>query len=76
MVPGSLPRNATVSAVDGPSNPEPRIAMTSDIAALYARREGDRNSLHSRYLNDQMVRMLRTIGYDVGFCRAEGAVSL
>ena len=44
-----------------------------DIAALYARREGDRNALHSRYLNDQMVRMLRTIGYDVGFCRAEGA---
>jgi len=43
-----------------------------DIADLFAQREGERNALHSRYLNDHMVRMLRTIGYDAGFCRAEG----
>jgi ornithine--oxo-acid transaminase len=46
--------------------------MTSDIPELFARREGERNALHTQYLNDQMVRMLRTIGYDVGFCRGDG----
>jgi ornithine--oxo-acid transaminase len=52
---------------------ESSVVPAGDIAALYARHEGERNALHSRYLNDQMVRMLRTIGYDAGFCRAEGA---
>jgi ornithine--oxo-acid transaminase len=28
--------------------------------------------MHSRHLNEQMVRVLRTIGYDVGFCRGSG----
>ena len=28
--------------------------------------------MHSRHLNEQMVRVLRTIGYDVGFCRGRG----
>src|SRR3954447_2619101 len=46
--------------------------MALDIAALFAEREADRFSLHSRYLNEQMVRVLKTIGYDVGFCRGAG----
>jgi ornithine--oxo-acid transaminase len=46
--------------------------MTNDIAALYAEREADRYALHSRHLNEQMVRVLKTIGYDVGFCRGQG----
>ncbi len=43
-----------------------------DIASLFAEREAARFDLHSRHLNEQMVRMLRTIGYDVGFCKGEG----
>ena len=46
------------------------------IAALFAEREADRYDMHSRHLNEQMVRVLRTIGYDVGFCRGAGAVSV
>ena len=43
-----------------------------DVAQLYAQNEADRYEMHSRYLNEQMVRVLRTIGYDVGFCRGAG----
>src|SRR5437763_16965145 len=48
------------------------VAMTDDIAGLIAQREGDRYDMHSRHLNEQMVRVLRTIGYDVRFCRGTG----
>jgi ornithine--oxo-acid transaminase len=44
----------------------------TDMGALFAAREGERWSMHSRHLNEQMVRVLRTIGYDVGFCRGAG----
>src|SRR3984893_18083889 len=43
-----------------------------NAAELYARNDADRYEMHSRHLNEQMVRMLRTIGYDVGFCRGAG----
>ena len=43
-----------------------------DIAALVAEREADRYELHARHLNEQMVRVLKTIGYDVGFRRGQG----
>ena len=46
--------------------------MSIDIAALYAAREADRYTMHIRHLNEQVVRVLRTIGYDVGFCRGQG----
>jgi ornithine--oxo-acid transaminase len=46
--------------------------MAYDIGDLFAAREGERYALHSRYLNEQMVRVLKTIGYDVGFCRGKG----
>ena len=46
--------------------------MTEDIPALFAKRETDRFALHSRHLNEQMVRVLKAIGYDVGFCRGTG----
>jgi ornithine--oxo-acid transaminase len=45
---------------------------TTDMAALFAQRETDRFAMHGRHLNEQMVRVLRTIGYDVGFCRGQG----
>ena len=46
--------------------------VITDIAALFIQREADRYAMHSRHLNEQMVRVLKTIGYDVGFCRGEG----
>ena len=42
------------------------------IAAMFAERQADRYDMHSRHLNEQMVRVLRTIGYDVQFCRGTG----
>ena len=42
------------------------------IAAMFAEREGDRYDMHSRHLNERMVRVLRTIGFDVQFCRGKG----
>jgi ornithine--oxo-acid transaminase len=43
-----------------------------DIAAIFEARESNRFDLHGRHLNEQMVRVLRTIGYDVGFRRGTG----
>ena len=45
------------------------LSPNQDIAAMFAEREQDRYAMHASYLNEQMVRVLRTIGYDVGFCR-------
>ncbi len=39
---------------------------------MFAERQADRYDMHSRHLNEQMVRVLRTIGYDVQFCRGTG----
>ncbi|MEU1281225.1 aspartate aminotransferase family protein [Streptomyces sp. NPDC005805] len=44
-----------------------------DLAELLARRGGERYELHSRHLNHQLPRMLRTIGFDKVYQRAEGA---
>jgi ornithine--oxo-acid transaminase len=46
--------------------------MSLDIAQLYADNEADRFATHSRHLNEQMVRVLKTLGYDVGFTRGVG----
>src|SRR5262249_41680485 len=48
------------------------VTMAYDIADLFARRERDRYTMHSRYLDEQMVKVLRAIGYDVGLCRGTG----
>ena len=46
--------------------------MSLDIASLFAEREAERFALHTRHLNEQMVRVLRTIGFDVGFRSGRG----
>src|SRR5204863_4914468 len=43
-----------------------------DIASLFAEREAERYDLHSRHLNEQMVRVLKTIGFDVRFKSGRG----
>jgi ornithine--oxo-acid transaminase len=46
--------------------------MALDLASIYAEREAERYGLHARYLNGQMVRVLKALGYDVGFRKAQG----
>jgi ornithine--oxo-acid transaminase len=46
--------------------------MTHDMAKLFALRERDHYGIHRRHLNEQMVRVLKAIGCDVGFCRGKG----
>ena len=45
----------------------------STLRELLDRRAGDQFALHEQYLNPQMVRVLRTIGFDRSYVRAEGA---
>ncbi|MER5631852.1 aspartate aminotransferase family protein [Streptomyces nitrosporeus] len=44
-----------------------------DLAKLLAERGDERYELHSRHLNHQLPRMLRTIGFDKVYERAQGA---
>jgi len=46
--------------------------MQLDIASLFAEREAERYALHARHLNEQMVRVLKAIGFDVGFRSGSG----
>ena len=47
--------------------------MTNFIGELLASRSGEQFSLHEAHLNRQMVRVLRTIGFDRNYVRARGA---
>src|SRR3974390_3026537 len=49
-----------------------RSDRSFDLAAMAAARETDRSPLQARHLNEQMVRVLQTIGYDVGFVSGRG----
>lgn len=46
--------------------------MTFSIAELFAQHSTDKFDLHEQYLNNQMVRVLKTIGYDRHYKRAIG----
>ena len=43
-----------------------------DIVSLFSEREPERYALHSLHMNEMMVRVLKTIGYDVGFRSGTG----
>jgi len=47
--------------------------MRTRIRDLLERRSGQQFELHDRYLNTQLVNVLRTIGFDRNYVRAEGA---
>ena len=49
-----------------------RTASASNAESMFSERESERYTLHSRYMNEMMVHVLQTIGYDVGFCRGTG----
>ena len=42
------------------------------ISELIDQRRSEKFALHERYVNPQMVRMLKTIGFDRHYVRAEG----
>ena len=46
--------------------------MTFDISTMLAERHGENFRLHARYLNPQLARVLRTIGFDRFYVRGEG----
>jgi ornithine--oxo-acid transaminase len=46
--------------------------MSFDVGAELADRAGESFALHEKYLNPQMVRVLKTIGFDRTYVRAEG----
>jgi ornithine--oxo-acid transaminase len=47
--------------------------MPGELAELLAARAGEALELHAQYVNPQMVRVLRTIGFDRDWARTEGA---
>ena len=69
----TVPSNA-VSSLSRSQAQDPRSdGASTDLIALSAARENERFTLHSKYLNEMWVRVLKTIGYDVGFTRGVGA---
>ena len=46
--------------------------MSLDLAALIAERRPEARQLFDRHLNSQLLRVLRTIGFDVAYVRGEG----
>jgi len=46
--------------------------MGFDVAKLLAERHGENFGLHSQYMNPQMVRVLRTLGFDRYYVSGEG----
>src|SRR5450631_4891985 len=49
-----------------------RSGRTFDIGAMLAEREPERYALHTQHLNEMMVRVLKTLGFDVGFRTGQG----
>ena len=43
-----------------------------DVSEMFVERQSQRSSMHSKHLNEQLVRVLKTIGYDVGFQKGQG----
>src|SRR5215469_12143461 len=47
-------------------------ALERRLPAVGSERAEERYALHTQYINATMVRLLRLIGYDVGFCCGKG----
>lgn len=66
-------RSAGDDAPRGESRNESRGAAGQfDLSGLVAAREGERYDLFTSHLNEMMVRVLQTIGFDVGFRSGQG----
>src|SRR3984957_18543841 len=69
--------------VSTPENPSPTTgllawmtvqggALPFDVARVLAARSGENFALHERYMNHQLGRTLRTLGFDRNYVRGEG----
>jgi len=47
--------------------------MPFDVARTFAERSGENFALHERFMNPQLARTLRTLGFDRNYVRAEGS---
>src|SRR5271154_5992453 len=43
-----------------------------DVSGMFDERQAQRSTMHALHLNEQLVRVLKTIGYDVGFQKGQG----
>src|SRR5207344_3198635 len=43
-----------------------------DVSEMFVDHQSQRSVMHARHLNEQLVRVLKTIGYDVGFQSGHG----
>src|SRR6202051_3428424 len=43
-----------------------------DVSEMFVERQGQRSSMHARYLNEQLVRGLKNLGLRVGFQKGQG----
>src|SRR5277367_376720 len=49
-----------------------RSSMPFDVARTFAERSGESFALHERYMNPQLARTLRTLGFDRNYVRGDG----
>jgi len=49
--------------------------MTFDLARVLEERRGENFQLHMEYMNPQLARVLKTLGFDRFYERGEGAYS-
>ena len=42
------------------------LSSNLDVSEMFVERQAQRSSMHSRHLNEQLVRVLKTIGYFIG----------
>jgi len=47
--------------------------MPFDVARVFAERSGENYALHEQYMNPQLARVLRTLGFDRNYVRGEGS---
>src|SRR6516225_8091973 len=47
------------------------LSPNLDVSEMFVERQAQRSSMHARHLNEQLVRVLKTIGYDVGFQKGQ-----
>src|SRR6202008_545583 len=48
------------------------LSSNLDVSERFVERQPQLSSMNSRHLNEQLVRVLKTIGYDVGFQKGQG----
>src|SRR5438046_8077795 len=48
------------------------LSSNLDVSEMFVERQAQRSSMHARHLNEQLVRVLKPIVYDVGFQKGQG----